>query len=566
MYTQGSLHCWLIFIVRIACMQLLLLVWRQYRWPFIAVMALSLASAALGIGLIAFINVRLIEMVDTSLSVLPEFLGLLLLLMAVTLGSQLALTALGHHFVFRLRSEFIKRILDTQVERVEQLGSASLLAGLTSDVRAITIAFVRLPELVQGIVLTFGSAAYLAWLSSKMLAVTALWIAITIWGGFMLVSRVYKHMAVLRETEDKLYNDYQTVLEGRKELTLNRERAEHIFNHLYIPDAREYRHHIIRADTFHLSAVNWSNIMMLGAIGLVFWMANGLGWADTNVAATYSLTLLFLRTPLLSAVGALPTLLSAQVAFNKLKKFDLAPFKAEFPRPQAFPNWQTLELRNVTFRYQDSAFSVGPVNLTIRRGELLFLIGGNGSGKSTLAMLLTGLYQPQSGEILLDGRALSAEKPEDYRKLFSAVFTDVWLFDQLLGPEGQPANPALVEKWLAQLQMSHKLELQDGKILNLKLSKGQKKRVALLLALAEERDIILLDEWAADQDPHFRREFYQVLLPLMQEMGKTIFAISHDDHYFIHADRLLEMRDGKLSELTGEERVAASRDAVARTA
>ncbi|HDT2074187.1 MULTISPECIES: multidrug ABC transporter permease/ATP-binding protein [Enterobacter] len=547
-------------------MQLLLLVWRQYRWPFIAVMALSLASAALGIGLIAFINVRLIEMVDTSLSVLPEFLGLLLLLMAVTLGSQLALTALGHHFVFRLRSEFIKRILDTQVERVEQLGSASLLAGLTSDVRAITIAFVRLPELVQGIILTFGSAAYLAWLSSKMLAVTALWIVITIWGGFVLVSRVYKHMAVLRETEDKLYNDYQTVLEGRKELTLNRERAEHIFNHLYLPDAREYRHHIIRADTFHLSAVNWSNIMMLGAIGLVFWMANSLGWADTNVAATYSLTLLFLRTPLLSAVGALPTLLSAQVAFNKLKKFDLAPFKAEFPRPQAFPDWKTLELRNVTFRYQDNAFSIGPVNLTIHRGELLFLIGGNGSGKSTLAMLLTGLYQPQSGEILLDGRALNAEKPEDYRQLFSAVFTDVWLFEQLLGPEGQQANPALVEKWLVQLQMSHKLELQDGKILNLKLSKGQKKRVALLLALAEERDIILLDEWAADQDPHFRREFYQVLLPLMQEMGKTIFAISHDDHYFIHADRLLEMRDGQLSELTGEERDAASRDAVARTA
>ncbi|EFD4920439.1 ATP-binding cassette domain-containing protein [Escherichia coli] len=395
-------------------MELLVLVWRQYRWPFISVMALSLASAALGIGLIAFINQRLIETADTSLLVLPEFLGLLLLLMAVTLGSQLALTTLGHHFVYRLRSEFIKRILDTHVERIEQLGSASLLAGLTSDVRNITIAFVR--------------------------------------------------------------------------------------------------------------------------------------------------------TPLLSAVGALPTLLTAQVAFNKLNKFALAPFKAEFPRPQAFPNWQTLELRNVTFSYQDNAFSVGPINLTIKRGELLFLIGGNGSGKSTLAMLLTGLYQPQNGEILLDGKPVSGEQPEDYRKLFSAVFTDVWLFDQLLGPEGQPANPQLVEKWLAQLKMAHKLELSNGRIVNLKLSKGQKKRVALLLALAEERDIILLDEWAADQDPHFRREFYQVLLPLMQEMGKTIFAISHDDHYFIHADRLLEMRNGQLSELTGEERDAASRDAVARTA
>lgn len=546
-------------------MELLLLVWRQYRWPFISVIALSLLSAALGIGLIAFINLRLMTVVDTSLAVLPEFLGLLLLLMVVTLGSQLALTTLGHHFVFRLRGEFIKRILDTQIEKVEKIGSASLLAGLTSDIRNITIAFVRLPELVQGIILTFGSAAYLAWLSGKMMMVTALWMALTIWGGFVLVARVYRHMATLRETEDKLYHDYQTVLEGRKELTLNRERAEYVFNQLYLPDAREYRHHIIRADTFHLSAVNWSNIMMLGAIGLVFWMANSLGWANTAVAATYSLTLLFLRTPLLSAVGALPTLLSAQVAFNKLNTFSLAPYRADFPQPEPHPHWQTLELRDVCFHYPDNSFAVGPINLTLQRGELVFLIGGNGSGKSTLAMLLTGLYQPASGQILLDGQPLAADKPEDYRKLFSAVFTDVWLFDRLLGPGGKAADSALVDQWMAYLKMTHKLQLDNGRIVDLKLSKGQKKRVALLLALAEERDI-LLDEWAADQDPHFRREFYQQLLPLLQQMGKTVFAISHDDHYFQHADRLLEMRSGQLTELTGEERELATRDAVARTA
>ncbi|AUV52695.1 multidrug ABC transporter permease/ATP-binding protein [Raoultella planticola] len=547
-------------------MELLLLVWRQYRWPFISVIALSLLSAALGLGLIAFINLRLMTVVDTSLAVLPEFLGLLLLLMVVTLGSQLALTTLGHHFVFRLRGEFIKRILDSQIEKVEKIGSASLLAGLTSDIRNITIAFVRLPELVQGIILTVGSAAYLAWLSGKMMMVTALWMALTIWGGFVLVARVYRHMATLRETEDKLYHDYQTVLEGRKELTLNRERAEYVFNQLYLPDAREYRHHIIRADTFHLSAVNWSNIMMLGAIGLVFWMANSLGWANTAVAATYSLTLLFLRTPLLSAVGALPTLLSAQVAFNKLNTFSLTPYRADFPQPEPHPHWQTLELHDVCFHYPDNSFAVGPINLTLQRGELVFLIGGNGSGKSTLAMLLTGLYQPASGQILLDGQPLAADKPEDYRKLFSAVFTDVWLFDRLLGPGGKAANPALVGQWMEYLKMTHKLQLDNGRIVDLKLSKGQKKRVALLLALAEERDIILLDEWAADQDPHFRREFYQLLLPLMQQMGKTVFAISHDDHYFQHADRLLEMRGGQLTELTGEERELATRDAVARTA
>jgi len=546
-------------------MELLHVVYRQYRWPFVGVICLSLLSAALGIGLIAFINRELITSLNASLLILPEFLGLLLLLMAVTLASQLALTLLGHHFVYRLRGEFIKRILDTQIERIEQIGSAQLLAALTSDVRNITIAFVRLPELIQGIILTVGSAAYLAWLSPKMLLVTTVWLTITIVGGWLLVAKVYRHMASLREVEDALYADYQTIIEGRKELALNRQRAQLIYDTVYQEDARSYRHHIVRADTFHLSAVNWSNIMMLGAIGLVFFMANSLGWADTAIAATYSLTLLFLRTPLLSAVGALPTLLSAQVAFNKLNTFKLASYREEFDAVPAKQNWQTLELRDLLFHYGDGGFAVGPINLTLKRGELVFLIGGNGSGKSTLAMLLTGLYQPVSGQILLDGKALDVAGMTGYRRLFSAVFTDVHLFDRLIDNHGAPADPAQVQRWLERLQMQDKLRLEGNKVLNLKLSKGQSKRLALLLATAEQRDILLLDEWAADQDPHFRRIFYRELLPWLKEMGKTVFAISHDDHYFLHADRLLEMREGHLSELTGEERELATLDAVKRT-
>ncbi|MEQ4532390.1 MAG: multidrug ABC transporter permease/ATP-binding protein, partial [Mixta sp.] len=332
-------------------MELLSVVYKQYRWPFIAVIVLNLLSAALGIGIIAYINRELIVSINASIAVLPTFLGLLLLLMAVTLASQLALTLLGHHFVWRLRGQFIKRILDTHIQRIEQIGSAQLLASLTSDVRNITIAFVRLPELFQGIILTIGSAAYLAWLSPAMLAVTAAWVAVTIIGGWMLVSRVYQHMAKLREAEDRLYADYQTVIDGRKELALNRERAQQIYDTVYQEDANTYRHHIVRADTYHLSAVNWSNIMMLGAIGMVFFMANGLGWANTAVAATYSLMLLFLRTPMLQAVGALPTLLSAQVAFNKLRSFQLAEWREPFtPLPMAH-DWQTLELREVIFKY-----------------------------------------------------------------------------------------------------------------------------------------------------------------------------------------------------------------------
>ncbi|NIF22955.1 multidrug ABC transporter permease/ATP-binding protein [Candidatus Pantoea multigeneris] len=546
-------------------MALLNVVFRQFRWPFLGVIALTLLSAVVGIGMIAFINREMIVSVNGSWLVLPQFLLLLLALMAVTLGAQLALTLLGHHFVWRMRGEFIKRILDTRIARIEQIGSAQLLAGLTSDVRAITIAFVRLPELIQGVIITLGSALYLAWLSPRMLAVTSLWLAVTLVGGWLLVSRVYQHMAKLRDVEDNLYRDYQTIIDGRKELQLNRQRAQQIYDTVYQEDARDYRHHIVRADTFHLSAVNWSNIMTLGAIGMVFFMANTLGWADTAVAATYSLTLLFLRTPLLSAVGALPTLLSAQVAFRKLNTFDLAPYQAEFASPSATTAWQTLELRDVTFRYGENGFVVGPVNLTLQRGELVFLIGGNGSGKSTLALLLTGLYQPLSGTLLIDGKVCANQDIDGWRQHFSAVFTDVHLFDRLLGPQGTEADPALVEQWLVRLKMQEKLKLEGNRVLNLQLSKGQSKRLALLLAAAEQRDILLLDEWAADQDPHFRRVFYRELLPWLQASGKTVFAISHDDHYFSHADRLLEMREGQLHELTGAERELASRDAVQRT-
>ncbi|MGQ7260756.1 multidrug ABC transporter permease/ATP-binding protein [Vreelandella sp. V005] len=547
-------------------MELLHLVFRHYRWPFMGAIVLSLLSAGLGVGVIAFINQRLIEV--GSLAALPQFLGLLAVLLAVTLGTQLALTLLGHHFVFDLRSRLVKRILDTDIERLEQLGNSTLLASLSSDVRNITIGFVRLPELIQGVVLTLASVAYLAWLSPQMVVITVLWIAFTMGVGWWLVSKVYRHFHLVRESEDRLYKDYQSAIEGRKELALNRDRARRFFDERYTLNARDYRYHIIRADTYHLSANNWSNIMMLGAIGVVFFLSNGLGWANTMVASTFALTLLFLRTPLIQAVGAWPTLISAQVAFDKLSSLELAEYQPSFAVDDTLTDWQRIELEAVTYHYpataQGEGFQVGPLNMSLERGEQVFLIGGNGSGKSTLARLLSGLYRPQSGVIKVDGQVINADQWEAFRARFASVFTDFHQFDQTMGPEGQPADPQVVDTWLERLQMQQKLQWEGDRVINTQLSQGQRKRLALLLAIAEKRDILLLDEWAADQDPQFRRLFYRELLPHLKAMGKTVFAISHDDSYFVHADRLLEMSKGQLSELKGEQRARASEDAVAQ--
>lgn len=550
-------------------MELLRLILRDYRWAFIGVIAASLSSAALGIGVIAFINQRLIAIDGGALAALPQFFGLVALLLAVSLIAQLGLTTLGHHFVFDLRSKLIKQVLDTDIERLEAIGSGPLLASLSTDIRNVTVAFVRLPELVQGTILTAGCVVYLGWLSLPILAVTAVWIVLTMGVGSWLIRRVYAHLRQVREAEDDLYRDYETVIAGRKELALNRQRARRLFEDVYRADALRYRRHIIRADTYHLSANNWANIMMLAAIGLVFFLANGLGWANTTVAATYALTLLFLRTPMIGAVGALPTLLNAQVAFNKLAALTLADYQPSFaaPRPIA-SDWRRLSLQAVHFGYRSDAtqagFAIGPIDLTIRRGELIFVIGGNGSGKTTLARVLTGLYQPAAGHVAIDGEPLADTDRPALRSLFSSVFTDFHLFDQLLGPDGLAADGPLISDWVERLGMTDKLSIEDARVMDLALSQGQRKRVALLIALAEQRDILLLDEWAADQDPVFRRLFYQTLLPALAEAGYTVIAISHDDHYFEHADRLLEMRAGQLAELTGDERAAASRDAVAR--
>lgn len=549
-------------------MELFKIVWRDYRWAFFGVVVLSLASAGLGIGVIAFINQRLLDAFADPWRILPLFLGLIVLLLMVTLASQLALTTLGHYFVYRLRGQLIKRIMDTDIERVERIGSARLLASLSTDVSSVTVAFIRLPELVQGGVLTVGATLYLTWLSPAMLGVTALWVIVTILIGVRLVARVYEHMAKLRDVQDRLYADYQSVIEGRKELALNRHRAEWLYRDVYTANAAECRHHFIRGDTYHLSAVNWFNIMMLGAIGVVFFLANGLGWASAQVATTFSLTLLFLRAPLMQAVGAVPTLINARVAFDKLNSLSLADYRETFDSDSRRHAWQEIALEEVSYRYPDEearpGFSVGPLDLTLRRGEVVFLIGGNGSGKSTLARLITGLYNPQTGSIRVDGRLLQGADWATYRQHFSAIYTDFHLFDRLIGPAGESPDAALVGEWLTELEMQHKLDFDGDRVTNVSLSQGQRKRLAMLLMVAEQRDLVLLDEWAADQDPQFRRVFYRQLLPRLRALGKTLVVISHDDHYFDQADRLLEMREGRLYELTGEERKVASRDAVAR--
>ena len=211
--------------------------------------------------------------------------------------------------------------------------------------------------------------------------------------------------------------------------------------------------------------------------------------------------------------------------------------------------WRRLDLVNVTHAYRqeggNAEFQLGPLNLTFYPGDLVFLIGGNGSGKTTLVKLLMGLYEPEAGEIRLDDTPVAMANRDDYRQQFSAVFYDFYLFERLFGVAAKDIDGES-QKYLDLLQLSHKLTVKNGQLSTIDLSQGQRKRVALLNAYLEDRPIYIFDEWAADQDPQFKRIFYYELVPELKSRGKTVIVISHDDRYYGLADRLIKLESGKI--------------------
>lgn len=519
----------------------------------ILVILLSMASALLTVGVIAFIQYRLLNQHDLTSSVLWQFVALLIVLLATASVAQIALHKLGHQFVYKKRCQLIKKLINTDIEQVESIGSARLLASLSTDIRNVTFAFVHLPELIYGVVLCIIALCYLAFLSLPLFGVSILLLSLTGVLGFGLVSKITHHIKQVREYDDKLYQDYQSFIEGRKEISLNPGRAKRYFNDEFNQNAKHYRDQVTRADILNGFAGNMANTIVLALIGLNYYLALGLGWASMEVASSFALIILFMRTPLMSAVGSLPTLVTANISMQKLEALSLSQNESLIEQQEESLPFEQLNLQQVVYQYRpdgdDKPFQVGPIDFSIKQGETVFIIGGNGSGKSTFANLLTGLYRPHSGQVFLNNQPVSLEKWHEYRLQFSAVFSDFYLFHQITDGHGDNVDDPEIDEWMTRLEMAHKVSHEKGYLSDTRYSQGQRKRLALLMAVMEKRGCVLLDEWAADQDPRFRKTFYRELLPLLKERGVTIIAITHDDKYFDAADRVFKMDLGQLTEL-----------------
>ncbi|MEI7294762.1 cyclic peptide export ABC transporter [Paraburkholderia tropica] len=533
---------------------------RSSRWLLPLALLVSLVSGFANAALVALINQALQASGAQLVQLGVRFALLAALVLATRVGSQTLFMYLGQRVKARLRMQTIGRIAAASFRDLERCGAARALGALTQDLDSIVVFFVSLPSIaMQGAVIA-GCLAYLGMLSLPILGVALAVLGVGTFGTHLVGSRALRHLRASREREDELLRQFRALFDGAKELKLHRARAEAFVGGQLAPHVEAVRAQRTRGYVLHALAASWGNLLLFGFVGLTIFVLARLFDADARVMSGYALVFLYLIMPVEGLLAALPAISSARVAFERIGKLEAAlpPEQGRLAdvgtdvdtqlAPSTHSAFSRIALEGVEHRYvrenEDGFFTLGPIDLTFRAGETVFLVGGNGSGKTTLAKLLVGLYAPERGRLLVDGAAVDDATRAAYRQYFSVVFSDFHLFDSLLGLSAGRENAA--RALLVALQLDHKVRIQDGAFSTLALSQGQRKRLALLVAFLEDRPFYVFDEWAADQDPAFKDVFYRTLLPELKTKGKTVLVITHDDRYFDLADRLIKLDSGRI--------------------
>jgi putative pyoverdin transport system ATP-binding/permease protein len=465
------------------------------------------------------------------------FLVALFLFMRSQQYVTITATAEIEAIIHKLRLRIMDMIRRSELLEMEKIGRARIVAAVTSDTAVLTQASNMLCFTVQGAVLIFFVGLYVAYLS-----LTAFILTVVIVTGAATIFH-YKNRRLSEQKgesaawERRLFDRLTDFLDGFKEVRLNTARSDDLFaDALEVSKTAANIKIRTQAETFKMIVT--SQISMYVLLGAVVFIApnlsNSLGGASIAKTTT---ALLFVVGACFGLVQSIPILLNANAAANRIDRLEQALQSILIPRERpaigAPRRFERIEMRNIVFRYtdrfSDTVFKIGPIDFTLHAGELVFITGGNGSGKSTFLRVLSGLYPPDSGEILLDGRPVTNANRDEYRELVSGIFFDYHLFKRLYGiPDADAAD---VNRLLALFRLADKTALTDGEFRTLDLSGGQRRRLALIVSLLEKRPIMLLDEWTAEQDPEFRRKFYDELLPEMLRAGATIVVITHDDRY-----------------------------------
>jgi len=447
----------------------------------------------------------------------------------------------------------IRRVNNTSLTHLEKSGSSKIVATLTEDVSTAVRFFHALPEMFVNIAIVLCGFTYMALLSWQLLVVVAACLTFTgVTIGF-LVKSTQQDRDAIRELTDGLIKNYQDLVQGAKELHLNQSRKR-FFSAKLFTLVSEASFKTRRVLNILALMETWGQLAIFSTLGIVIYLVRIHVNVDAEIIIGYVITLLFLLEPIEIIINCSDELVQAKVAFNKIDRLKLAeevdsPDDADIASTP-FEASGSIELSGITWEYEpedSTAFRLGPINVTFESGKVYMIRGGNGSGKSTLIKILCGLYEPDGGVVKYRNTVINEQNIVLYRSLFSVVMLDFCLFDDVLDSNGKFMDDASISHFLNRFKLSEVVSSDSGVLSNLALSQGQRKRLAFIQAYFESRPVIVLDEWAADQDPTFKHYFYNELVPALKAQGKTVILVSHDEQYFSHCDVALQLIEGKLS-------------------
>ncbi len=479
-------------------------------------------------------------------------------MLATTHWARMSGVTLVQRLAKRMRRHITRRVLDADVSFFQRRTHGEVFHACVEHVNNVAGTTLRLVDVVQAGLLLVFCLIYMALQMPASVAATALAFLLGTVAFLLTEGPASRAVRASHDAHVEFNDSVDDLLYGYKELRLRRARRDDL--------AQKVDQQVSAAARLAVTAERYFSYGQIGATAALALLLVSIVTVLPAVAGADSVTMLQILTlvlfsfgPIEAMVGGLPAIARAAVSLRIYRSLDddlgrNAEHAAVRQGDDNRPGFERVELRGAQVhlsrevgegdtRARDT-FTLGPVDLVLHPGQSVFITGGNGMGKSTLLQLLTGLRHPDAGEILLDGRPVTRESVGDYRGVFSAVFSEFYMFRHLYGLTA--AERARLQQNIEELGIAEGVSIAGDRFANLALSTGQKRRLALSIALAEQRPIIVLDEFAADQDPARRAFFYDVLVPRLARAGHCVVAVTHDEHCFGKADRLIRMEDGKI--------------------
>lgn len=480
------------------------------------------------------------------------FASVIFLFILVRRTLSMAIIKLSQTLFWSLRKQILSSVLHADYPKL-LARKIRINAAVVSDVYTLTEASTSIILFFTSLILGLACMAYLASISLILFGITLI-VAST---GIIVYQYSARENSLLfeksRSLENKFLENFNSILNGFKEIYLEPKKGKYIYEHKIDEVSKEAFKNSTAAYTGFLNNQITGQVLfyiLISSVVLVLGVVLNIKPQDT---VSFVFTLLYLLNSIETIMVSLPSLMRAKVAATHLMdlKNELESAEGHNRLPLRYilkDEFEQVSIKDLEFRYEgkDAAFGIGPIDLEIKKGEAIFIYGGNGSGKTTFVHALLGLRIPTDGKIFLNEIHVNESNYSDYRGAFSAIFSDFYLFNELLSVE----KPDL-DKWnyyINLFELEGKVHIENNQFSTTDLSTGQRKRLALIAVLMEEKPVLVLDEWAADQDPYFRKKFYTIILPILKEEGITIIAITHDDKYYHCASKLYKMEYGKLIE------------------